>query len=232
MLEFDNDFDLLDSLINTDTIICTNICKLCCKSFETVCEDCGFCYDVNEYTINGLYNYTKIQKVCYQKVTHFKEVLCNFQGRECKIIPDDVLSLIKSHVNNDIQLIDLHVIKHVLKKNKLTKYVENVNSILFILTNIKPPSIPKEIEVKLIQYFKQITQVFDTCKTLTRINFLNYYYIIYKLLELMNQTDILQHVPRMKSKHRILEHNKIWKQICIQLEWEFIRTKKKRIANS
>ena len=47
----------------------------------------------------------------------------------------------------------------------------------------------------------------------------------------MNQIDILQHVPRMKSKHRILEHNKIWKQICIQLEWEFIRTKK-RPANS
>ena len=135
MLELDNDFELLDSLINTDTIICTNICKLCYKPFETVCEECGFCYDVHEYTINGLYNYTKIQKVCYQKVTHFKEVLCNFQGRECKIIPDEVLSLIKSHVNNDIQLIDLHVIKHVLKKNKLTKYVENVNSILFILTN-------------------------------------------------------------------------------------------------
>ena len=76
-----------------------------------------------------------------------------------------------------------------------------------------------------IQDFKQIVKVFDNCKTSNRINFLNYYYIIYKLLESMNQVDILKHVPRLKSKHRILEHDKIWRRICTQLEWEFIKTR-------
>ena len=41
----------------------------------------------------------------------------------------------------------------------------------------------------------------------------------------MNQVDILKHVPRLKSKHRILEHDKIWRRICTQLEWEFIKTR-------
>ena len=58
------------------------------------------------------------------------------------------------------------------QKNKYTKYVENVNSILFTLTGKVPPFIPKEIELKLIQYFKQIVKVFDNCKTSNRINFL------------------------------------------------------------
>ena len=48
---------------------------------------------------------------------------------------------------------------------------------------------------------------------------------IYKLLESMNQVDILKHVPRLKSKHGILEHDKIWRRICTQLEWEFIKTR-------
>ena len=68
-------------------------------------------------------------------------------------------------------------------------------------------------------------KVFDNCKTSNRINFLTYYYIIYKLLESMNQVDILKHVPRLKGKQRILEHDKIWRRICTQLEWEFIKTR-------
>lgn len=225
MLEEDYDFELLDTLLKTEKTNTDNICSLCFKPFEKVCYDCGLFYDVPEYEVHDLYNYNKKQLICYQKVTHFREVLSNFQGRECKIIPDAVLSVIKSHVKDDIQSINHYVIKNVLKKKRYTKYVENVNSILFILTGIQPPFIPKEIELKLIQYFKQIVKVFDICKTSNRINFLNYYYIIYKLLESMEHFDILKDVPRLKSKHRILEHDKIWRKICTQLEWEFIKTK-------
>ncbi len=70
-----------------------------------------------------------------------------------------------------------------------------------------------------------MVKVFDNCKTYNRINFLNYYYIIHKLLESMNQVVILKHVPRLKSKHRTLEHDRIWRRICIQLECEFIKTR-------
>ena len=225
MLEFDDDFELLDTLLITQKPNTDNICSLCFRPFENICYDCGLFYDVPEYEVHDLYNYNKKPLICYQKVTHFREVLSNFQGRECKVIPDVVLSLIKSHVKDDIQSINHYIIKTVLKKNRYTKYVENVNSILFTLTGKVPPFIPKEIELKLIQYFKQIVKVFDNCKTSNRINFLNYYYIIYKLLESMNQVDILKHVPRLKSKHRILEHDKIWRRVCTQLEWEFIKTR-------
>jgi len=226
MLELDDDFELLDSLLNIQKPTIENICQLCFKPFEDICNDCGLFYDTPVYEVHDLYNYNKKPVICYQKVTHFREVLGNFQGRECKPIPEFILSLIKSYVDNDISSINIYVIKLVLKKHKLTKYVENVNSILFILTGIVPPFIPKEIELKLIQYFKQIVKVFDICKTSNRINFLNYYYIIYKLLESMEQFDILKDVPKLKSKHRILEHDKIWRRICTQLDLQFIKTKK------
>lgn len=224
MIEFDNDFDLLDSLINTQKINDDNMCKLCCKPFEKVCKECGFCYDLNEFVISDMYTYVKIQKIYYQKITHFKEVLCNFQAKECKFIPNEILELILTSVNHDKELINISIIKNILKRNKLTKYVENVHSLLFILTGTEAPFIPREIELKLIQYFKQITKIFDICKTPNRVNFLNYYFILYKLLELIGETDIMLKVPKIKCKHRILEHNKMWKQICLQLEWKFIKT--------
>lgn len=226
MLELDSDFELLDTLISVkDNNYNNSVCPSCCRPFENICLECGAYYEVPIYEVYDLYNYNKSPHVTYKKLTHFKEVLSNFQGRECKPIPQHVLTIIKDEVNNDMNYLNKFVLKGVLKKYKFTKYVENVNSILFMLTGKLPPYIPKIIELKLIQYFKQIVNVFEQHKPSSRINFFNYYYVLYKLLELMNCTDLLTHVPRLKSKHRILEHDKIWRCICDSLNWEFIKTR-------
>lgn len=227
MLQSDNDdFELLDSLISAKAPQpTTNICPLCDIPFENICYDCGAYYEVPVYEVHDLYNYNIKQHVIYQKLTHFKEVLSNFQGRECKVIPPHVFSTIKNDIRGDIDHLNHLVLKSIMKKHKFTKYVENLNSILFTLTGKQPPYIPKLTEQKLIMFFKQIVNVFDIHKPSTRINFFNYYYVLYKLLELMNHTDILIHVPRLKSKHRIYEHDKIWRCVCDTLNWVFIKTK-------
>lgn len=201
------------------------LCPECNTQIDGMCYDCGCFYETPTYEVHDLYNYNKIQPVCYQKITHFREVLNNFQGRECKTIPHNIIMLIKHEINDNMRYVNHLVVRSLLKKHRFTKYVENVNSILFILTGQQPPFIPKEVEVKLIKYFKQIVNVFDECKTTSRVNFLNYYYVLYKLLEVMSQDDLMQHVPRMKSKHRVLEHDKIWKRICNTLNWQFVKTR-------
>jgi hypothetical protein len=226
MLQSEDDFELLDALLSTKNNICSvNVCPMCYRPFENICSDCGTYYDAPTYEVYDLYNYNKKPQFTYKKLTHFKEVLSNFQGRECKPIPQHVLSIIKNEVNNDMKYLNKYVLKGILKKHKFTKYVENVNSILFILTGKQPPCIPRTIELKLIQYFKLIVNVFDMHKPSSRINFFNYYYVLYKLFELMNIDYLLIHVPRLKSKHRILEHDKIWRCVCESLNFEFIKTR-------
>jgi len=75
MLEFDDDFELLDTLLNTQKPnTCTdNRCQLCFRPFENICYNCGFSYDVPEYEVHDLYNYNKKPLICYQKVTHFRK---------------------------------------------------------------------------------------------------------------------------------------------------------------
>ncbi len=201
------------------------LCPECNKPMQKTCDICGVFFETQELEVYDLYNYTIKQSIRYQKITHFREVLNNFQGRECKYIPSRVIDIVKRELKDNIAYLNHIVLRTILKKHKLTKYVENVNSILFILTGAQPPCIPKLIEVKLIKYFKQVAEVFHECKTPSRINFLNYYYVLFKLLELMEQIDLSQVVPRIKSKHRVLEHDKIWLQICNALNWKFLKTK-------
>ena len=61
MLEFDDDFELLDTLLITQKPnTCTdNICQLCFRPFENICYECGLSYDVPEYEVHDLYNYNK-----------------------------------------------------------------------------------------------------------------------------------------------------------------------------
>ena len=52
-----------------------------------------------------------------------------------------------------------------------------------------------------------------------RMSFLNYYFIIYKLLELMGQTELMLQVPLLKTKLRIKQHDSLWQKVCDSLEW-------------
>ena len=46
----------------------------------------------------------------------------------------------------------------------------------------------------------------------------------YKLCELLNETQYLQYYPMLKDKEKRIEQDTIWKQICKELDWEFIHT--------
>ena len=52
-----------------------------------------------------------------------------------------------------------------------------------------------------------------------RRSFLNYYFIIYKLLDLMGQPDLMLQVPLLRTRLRIRQHDVIWTKVCDKLGW-------------
>lgn len=193
----------------------------------TMCEECGIHFargafgDEPEYMVYDLYNYTARPQRCYRREDHFKEVLAQFQGNDGKDLPEEVLEQIKAELGNKKGVTE---IKRVLRKLKLTKYVENAYSITFALTGQQPPYIKREIQDKIIRMFKQIVRVWDSISTDNRQSFLSYYYVIYKLLDLMGQEELLPQVPLLRTPLRIKSHDKIWAQICDELGWTFKAT--------
>ena len=57
-----------------------------------------------------------------------------------------------------------------------------------------------------------------------RVNFLNYYYVLYKLCELLKEKSYLEYIPMLKDREKLIEQDEIWKKMCSCLNWEFIST--------
>ena len=99
-----------------------------------MCEDCGCFIEEQEFIVNDLYNYNVRPQRAYHRLDHFKEVLGQFQSREGKTITLEILHQIKNErsVVNEVTAVD---VKKVMRKLKLTKYMENFYYILFTLRN-------------------------------------------------------------------------------------------------
>ena len=56
------------------------------------------------------------------------------------------------------------------------------------------------------------------------ISFLNYYYISFKSLELMGQTELMLQVPLLKTRLRLRQHDTLRNQVCEKLGWSWLPT--------
>ncbi|KAJ3059753.1 hypothetical protein HK102_009833 [Quaeritorhiza haematococci] len=109
-----------------------------------------------------------------------------------------------------------------LKKLGFNKYYEHIP---FLLTSIcgKPPIvIPGHIEHKLKRMFDQIQEPFEKTKPKNRKNFLSYSYVIHKFCQLLGLTEYLYLFPLLKSSEKLRAQDLMWKNICHELQWEYM----------
>ena len=89
---------------------------------------------------------------------------------------------------------------------------------------IPPMLIRQELEETLCNFFMEIQYPYAKYCPDYRVNFLPYYYVLFKLFELLDQTIYLEHIPMLKDREKLIEQDSIWKKICNELDWEFITT--------
>jgi hypothetical protein len=169
------------------------------------------------------------KEVCfyaYKRINHFREILAQFQAKESTQIPPDILANILAQIKKeriDVATITNKKTKEILKKFGYNKYYEHIPFIKDKL-GIKPPVMPPELEDKLCNLFMEIQRPYAKFCPADRVNFLNYYYTIYKLCEILDETQFLQCFPMLKDREKRIEQDEIWKKICNELNWEFIPT--------
>ena len=141
-------------------------------SERKMCEECGIFYDEPEYIVYDLYNYQARPQRLYNRLDHFKEVLGQFQGREGKDVPPEILNQIRCElpVVSKATAID---VKKAMRKLRLTKYIENFYYIMFTMTGEEPPYIKREIEDKIVRMFKMIDRIWFNIEKDRRWSFLN-----------------------------------------------------------
>ena len=229
------DINYIDNTINNiDAIVCS------------YCEEDSLVFNVNE-SIYCCKNCNTIEKVItdnekpsykdppkeisyfsYKRINHYTEWLNQIQGKETTEIPDEVFDNImkelkKQRIYNS-KNITREKIKDILKKLKINKYYEHVPYILNRITGNPNPHLSPELEDKLKQMFKEIQVPFLKYSPLNRKNFLSYSYVIHKFIQLLGQTEYLSYFPLLKSREKLHQQEQIWKKICDDLGWEFIRS--------
>ena len=217
-------------------VVQTDICRFCNKG-EMIPIDhegmlvCNACSKSIPYLIeNEKPSYKEPPKeVCfyaYKRINHFREILAQFQAKETTQIPDEVIENIKQQIKKE--RIGLHQLnnkraKDILKKLGYNKYYEHIPFIKDKL-GIKPPIMSSDLEDTLCNLFMEIQGPYAKYCPDDRINFLNYYYTIYKLCELLDQKQFLPYFPMLKDREKRIEQDDIWRNICAELDWEYIPT--------
>ena len=226
-----------EGFLDMSSFVCsTNVCQSCHKGELIPLEDegvliCNICAVSVPYLIeNEKPSYKEPPKeVCfyaYKKINHFKEILAQFQGKETTQIPQDVIDQITQQIKKErINLTHLthYKTKEILKKLGLNKYYEHIAFIKNKL-GISPPVFSPELEEVLCNLFMETQAPYAKRCPDYRVNFLNYYYVLFKFCELLDEREYLSEIPLLKDREKLIEQDETWKRMCVELNWEFIPT--------
>ena len=196
----------------------------------TICYSCGMTEKYNVSQVpewNAAESHDFIKPYSYKRTNHFKEWVTQIQGREGTNIPDNVINSliieIKKERLTDKTLITYHKIKEFLKKLKMNKYYEHIPNIIHKLTGNKQLIITQDLQGQLFDMFNNIQEPFEKYCPKNRKNFLSYSYTLYKFFQLLDKNEYLIYFPLLKSREKLFEQENIWKDICKELGWKFLK---------
>jgi hypothetical protein len=197
-----------------------------------ICSDCAIVVDLNA-DLHKTPGYKELQDIyiqptfSYKRINHFKEWLNQIQGRENTVIPEQVFIDLESELkkyNIDRKKLKKNKVREFLKKLGHNKYYEHIPYIISSLNGIQAVKMSSKIEQEMITMFEEIQIPYTIHKPRTRKNFLSYSYTLHKFCQLRGYDEFLPSFPLLKSRDKLLEQDKIWKKICRELRWEYIKS--------
>jgi len=230
-------YNINNSCINYDNYcFASDICSFCNKGEMVYAETEGTCICNNcsrsvKYLIeNEKPSYKEPPKeVCfyaYKRINHLREILAQFQAKESTHIPSEVFENIKTQIKKErlaTNELSNKKTKEILKNLGYNKYYEHIPYIKDKL-GIKPPVMSQELEETLCNLFMEIQKPYSKYCPIDRVNFLNYYYTLYKLCELLDEKKFMPFFPMLKDRQKKVDQDAIWKLICADLGWLYIQT--------
>ena len=162
----------------------------------------------------------------YKRINHFNEWLSQLQGKESTEIPEEIFDSILNEIRKeritDPSKITYAKMREILKRLKINKYYEHIPYIMNRIHGVPTPHFSPELEEKLRLMFKEIQSPFLRHCPSTRRNFLSYSYVLFKLCQLLGQTQYLKYFPLLKSREKLAAQDSIWKDICKDLGWSYV----------
>jgi hypothetical protein len=169
--------------------------------------------------------FTEKPKYPYKRIGHCIEKLNQFLCKGTTIIPHEVYDVLNSEISkHGMKRSDITVsfLESMLKKHRLSSYYEHVMLIYGKMTNTPPPTITREEYDLVLKMFNEADVAYENkFKPKTRDNFLKYTFVLNKIFYTIGKKDIAKHFKLLKSSIKMKEQERIWRQVCSDLGWEY-----------
>ena len=189
---------------------------LCYREGNHVCSECGFVQLEQVYQDAAKF----VRRLSnYKRIHHFHERISQLMLNESSI-PFKHLDLISAAIiKSGATVVDKCTIRKVLRSLNLQAYIEKWLSIVWHVTDARPPPLTQRVMIKLDLMFIALQGPFSRCKSENRKNFLNYNYVFNRLFALLGLPEYGMFFPLIKSKSKIAALDDTWYRMCQELGW-------------
>lgn len=165
----------------------------------------------------------------YKRTNHFANHLRRIQAKDCGAVRADVLRAVEAELLVErIQRGDPRIttakVRGILKKLRLQKYYNVTYAITSRLSGRAAPCLTRLQEEKLTSMFSDIQEPFGRHCPPDRVNMISYSYVLHKMCQILGWTDLMVHFPLLKARSKTFQQDAIWKGICADLGWPFIKS--------
>ena len=192
-----------------------------------VCIKCGVFeyYPINVQSYNHTMRYSR-RKCVYKRYDNFKNILDRFFYGGNKVVPDDVMEVIRDEIHDQTNIlynytipITILILECILKRNKMMRYKNSIYFIYFKLSGVPFPCNTMKQYNSILNAFNVVSTIYDKYKPKGRKSFLNYYFTLKKILIVLAKNDYAKYIPQLKTKSIQKELERIWELITKDPEW-------------
>ena len=192
-----------------------------------VCTKCGVFeyYPVYVQSYNHTMRYSR-RKCVYKRYDNFKVILNQFFYGGNRVVPDDIMKTIRNEICNRDNILynyniplTILILECILKRKKMMKYKNSIYFIYFKLKSQPLPYITITEKDMMLNMFNVVSTIYDEYKPKGRKSFLNYSFVLKKLLIMLGKVEYAKYITPLKTNSKQKELERIWELITKDPEW-------------
>ena len=192
-----------------------------------VCIKCGLCQYYLVYVASYNHTMQPLRRKCiYKRSDNFKVILNQFFYGGKRVVPDDIMEMIRDEIHNETNilypyeiLLTIPILECILKRNELAMYKDSIYFIYFKLSGRSFPHITAKEYNTILNAFNVISSIYDKYKPNDRKTFLNYSFVLKKLLIMLGKVEYAKYIPQLKTHSKQKELERVWELITKDREW-------------
>ena len=200
-----------------------------------VSTKCGLCEYYPVYVASYNHTMQDLRRKCiYKRSDNFKVILNQFFYGGNRVVPDDVMETIRGEIHDGTNIsynytipLTIPILECILKRNELTMYKDSIHFIYFKLSGGSFPHITTKEYNTILSVFNVVSSIYDKCKPNDRKSFLNYSFVLKKLLIMLGKVEYAKYIPQLKTHSKQKELERVWELITKDHEWAVALRKQK-----